>query len=113
MQRGVYVSEADAEVFRFFRRGNETREVPLEDSGARRRKLRAEYLARIQEERVCQLRRLSQSGWRAGIGMVFLGAIPREQVTAKFGLVAALVCFLWAWHHYRKEGAKYGKNSGA
>ena len=38
---------------------------------------------------------------RAGIGILFLGAVSRELIHPIFGVVTGLACFVWAWAGWR------------
>ena len=71
---------------------------------AREQIIEAEYVAidEAAEARKAALQLIAGVAGRAGIGMVFLGAITRGWTEPAFGLAAAAACFLWAWAFARR-----------
>lgn len=101
--RGIYVSQADEEVFRMVNRshgrcgeGPGAEAIPAEV-------LRESYDERMLQRRCAKLKRITNTGWRAALGFVFLGAIFRELIAPGFGALLAACCFVWAWLRYQKE----------
>ena len=100
---GIYISQADEEVFRMVKQnparsadaaGEE--DIPVEV-------LRKGYANRLLERRCEKLKQITRAGWRAALGLVFLGAIVRDLIAPGLGLIMAAGCFLWAWVKYQKE----------
>lgn len=101
--RGIYVSQADEEVFRMVNRNHARRCEGVRAEAIPAEVLREGYEERMLERRCAKLKQITNAGWRAALGVVFLAAIFREMIAPGFGAVLAGCCFVWAWLKYRKE----------
>ncbi len=101
--RGIYVSQADEEVFRMVNRNHARRSVEQGAEAIPAEVLREGYEERMLERRCAKLKQITNAGWRAALGVVFLAAIFRELIAPGFGAILATTCFIWAWLRYRKE----------
>lgn len=101
--RGIYVSQADEEVFRMVNRNHARRSEEPGAEAIPAEVLREGYEERMVERRCAKLKQITNAGWRAAFGLVFLGAIVRGLIDPGFGAVLAGFCFAWAWLKYKKE----------